>query len=59
MTQAAVEDADEPVGEGAEGLVVGGTGGSVSVVAGAGAGGGGQRGEGLLVEGVGEATACW
>src|SRR6476661_8562643 len=38
VAEAAVEDADEPVREGAEGLVVGGAGGAVSVVAGAGAG---------------------
>jgi hypothetical protein len=29
VAKAAVEDADEPVGEGAEGLVVGGAGGAV------------------------------
>ena len=36
--EAAVEDADEPVREGPEGLVVGGATGSVAVVVGAGAG---------------------
>jgi len=36
--EAAVEDADEAVGEGAEGLVVGGAAGSVPVVVAAGAG---------------------
>ena len=38
VAEAAVEDADEPVGEGAEGLVVGGAAGAVAVVVGAGAG---------------------
>ena len=32
VAEAAVEDADEPVAEGAEGLVVGGAGGSFGVV---------------------------
>ena len=36
-SQAAVEDADEPVGEGAEGLVVGRSAGALSVIEGAGA----------------------
>ena len=36
-SQAAVEDADEPVREGAEGLVVGGAAGALSVIEGAGA----------------------
>ena len=38
VAQAAVEDADEPVREGAEGLVVGGAAGALPVVEGAGAG---------------------
>lgn len=37
--QAAVEDADEPVGEGSEGLVIGGSSGTLPVVECAGAGG--------------------
>jgi hypothetical protein len=45
--QAAVEDADEPVREGSEGLVVGGSAGALSVIGGAGAGGIVERGEGL------------
>jgi hypothetical protein len=36
MDEAAVEDADESVGEGSEGLVMGGAAGAVLVVAGAG-----------------------
>src|SRR3954453_15601849 len=45
--QAAVEDAEEPVGQGAQSLVVGGTAGAVGVVVGAGARGGRQCAEGL------------
>jgi hypothetical protein len=53
-----VEDADEPVGQGAECLVVGVAAGAVGVVVGAGAGWAGQRGEGLLIERVGEAPVA-
>ena len=45
--QAAVEDAKEPVCEGAEGLVVGGAMGALSVIEGAGAWGVVECGEGL------------
>ena len=38
MVEAAVEDADESVGQGPEGLVVGGAAGTLGVVLGAGAG---------------------
>src|SRR5829696_7668961 len=54
VAQAGVQDGDEPVGEGAEGLVVGSAAGALAVVVAAGATGGGEGGEGLLVEGVGE-----
>ena len=42
-----MEDADEAVAEGAQGLVVGVTGGAAVVIEGPGAGAGGERGEGL------------
>jgi len=51
VAQAGVQDGDEPVGEGAEGLVVGSAAGALAVVVAAGATGGGEGGEGLLVEG--------
>ena len=53
-----MEDADEPVGEGSEGLVVGVACGAVSVVAGPGSRRAGQCAERLLVEGVGEAPVA-
>src|SRR5260370_21503629 len=52
--QASVQDADEPVGELAQGSVVLGAAGALGVVEGAGAGRGGQGGEGLSHERVGE-----
>ena len=48
VAQAAVEDPDEPVGEGSEGLVVGVAGCAVPVVVGAGARGAIQRGRSVL-----------
>src|SRR5215467_10193397 len=56
--QAAVEDADQAVAEGAQGLVVGVASGAALVVEGAGAGAGGQRGERPEVDGVGEALVA-
>ena len=58
MPQAAVEDADEPVGEGAQGLVVGGSAGALSVIEGAGAGGIVGCGEGLQKQCVAEAAVA-
>src|SRR5260221_8081761 len=52
--EAAVQDADEPAGELAEGGVVLGAAGALGVVEGAGAGRGGEGGEGLGHERVGE-----
>src|ERR1700724_3583709 len=52
--EAAVQDADEPVGELAEGGVVVGAAVSLFVVVGAGAGGCLERGEGLGYEGIDE-----
>ena len=52
--QAAVQDADEPVGELAQRRAVAGPAGAELVVVGAGAGRGGEGGEGLPVEGVAE-----
>src|SRR5215831_4231204 len=52
--QAAVQDADEPVGELAQGGWVAGPAGAELVIVGAGARRGGQGGEGLAVEGVAE-----
>ena len=52
--EASVQDADEPVGEFAQGSVVLGAAGALGVVEGAGAGRGGQGGEGLGHERVGE-----
>jgi hypothetical protein len=49
-----VEDADEAVAEGAEGLVVGVAGLAVLVVVGAGTGAGADSGEGPQVDRVGE-----
>jgi hypothetical protein len=56
--EAAVEDADEAVAEGAEGLVAGVAGRAVLVVAGAGAGAGGEGGEGPEIDRVGEVLAA-
>ena len=53
VAQAAVEDADEAVGQCAECLVVGGAAGAVVVVERPRSWRGVQRGEGLLVQGVG------
>ena len=53
-----MQDADEAVAEGAEGLVVGVVGGAVLVVERAGAGAGGQGAEGPLVDGVIEAAVA-
>ena len=50
--QAAVQDADEPVGELAQRGPVAEAAGALLVVVGAGSGGGLQGGEGLAVEGV-------
>ncbi len=55
VVEAAVEDADESVAEGAEGFVVGVSLGASVVVVGAGAGAVGERAEGPLVEGIREA----
>ena len=52
--EASVQDADEPVGEAPQGVVVLDSAGAELVVEGAGAGRGVQRGEGLGVEGVDE-----
>jgi hypothetical protein len=51
-----VEDADESVAEGAQGLVVHVAGGAVVVVVGACAGAAGERAEGSVVDGVVEAA---
>src|SRR6266545_3484063 len=56
--EAAVEDADEPVGELAQGGVVVGAAGAELVVVGAGARGGSQGTKCLLVEGIGEAVVA-
>jgi len=56
VAQAAVEGADEAVGEGSEGLMMGGASTAVSVVEGSCTGRGGERGEGLLVERVGASS---
>jgi hypothetical protein len=53
-----VEDADEPVCEGSEGLVVGVAAGALSVIEGAGAGGIVECGEGLQKQCVAEATVA-
>ena len=47
-----MQDADEAVAEGAQGLVVGVAGGAMLVVERSGAGAGQQGGEGPLVDGV-------
>src|ERR1039457_2030976 len=52
--EASVQDADEPVGDLAQGRVVPGTAGALGVVEGAGAGRGAEGGEGLGHERVGE-----
>src|SRR5271169_5642356 len=52
--EASVEDADEPVGDLAQGSVVLGAAGALGVVEGAGAGRAAQRGQGLGHERVGE-----
>jgi hypothetical protein len=57
-SQAAVEDADEPVREGSEGLVVGGSAGALSVVERAGAGGIVECGEGLQEQCIAEAAVA-
>ena len=58
VAQAAVQDADEAVGQGAQGLVVGVAGGAVLVIERSGAGAGGQGAEGPLVDGVIEAAVA-
>jgi len=58
VAEAAVEDADEAVAEGAEGLVVQVAGVAVVVVEVAGAGTGRQRAERPLVDGVVEAPVA-
>jgi hypothetical protein len=55
VAEAAVQDADEVVAQGAEGLVVGIAGGAVLVVVGAGSGAGQQGAQGPVVDGVVEA----
>ena len=57
-SQTAVEDADEPVGEGAEGLVVGGSAGALPVVERAGAWGIVQRRKRLQEQRVTEAAVA-
>src|ERR1700760_1220521 len=52
--EAAVKDADEPVGETSQGVVVADAAGAALVVAGAGTGGEGQGGERLGAEGIDE-----
>lgn len=54
MAEAAVKDADETVGQGAQCSVVGVAGGSPLVVEGPGARTGGEGGEGPHVAGVGQ-----
>ena len=54
--EAAVEDADEAVGEGTEGLVVSGAACSLLVVEHSGSGAGGDRGERPFDRGVGESV---
>ena len=58
VSEAAVEDADESVGEGSEGSVVGVAGCSSGVVERAGAGAGVERGEGPEVAGVCESSVA-
>ena len=53
-----MEDADESVAEGAQGLVVHVAGGAVVVVVGACAGAAGERAEGPVVDGVVEAAVA-
>ena len=54
-----MEDADEAVAEGTQGLVVHVAGGAVLVVVGAGAGAGGERAEGPVVDGVVESPVAY
>ena len=57
--EASVEDADEAVGQGSQGLVVGSAGCPVPVVIGPRPGRGGQGGEGRpLIDGVGQAAVA-
>ena len=58
MTETAVEDADEAVGDGAPGPLVGVAVGSVGVVGGQGAEAGSQGGEGPLLASVGQALVA-
>ena len=58
VAEAAVQDADEPVTEGAEGLVVQVAGGAALVVVGPRAGAGLQCAEGPLVDGVIQAAVA-
>jgi hypothetical protein len=53
-----VEDADEPVRDGSEGLVVGGSAGALSVIEGAGAGEIVECGEGLQEQRIAEAAVA-
>ena len=57
-SQAAVEDADEPVREGSEGLVVGGSAGALPVIEGAGARGIVECGERLQEQRIAEAAVA-
>jgi hypothetical protein len=56
VAQAAVQDADETVAQGAQGLMMGVASGAVLVIERAGAGAGQQGSEGPLVDGVLEAA---
>ena len=58
MPQAAVEDADEPVPEGSEGLVVGGSAGALPVIERARPGGIVQCGERLQEQRIAEAAVA-
>jgi hypothetical protein len=59
VLEASVEDADEAVGEGAEGLVVGVAGGTVTVIERSGSRFAPERCESPSVEGVGEASVAY
>src|SRR5436190_637114 len=58
VAEVAMQDADQPIAQGAQGLMVGGASGALLVVVGPGARRAGKRAEGPQVAGVGEALGA-
>src|SRR4029453_16024201 len=58
VAEAAMQDADQPIAQGAQSLMVGGASGALLVVVGTGARRAGKRAEGPQVAGVGEALVA-